>query len=105
MNRARCPAASRIAAVGAALSLAAAAGAPATVLAADRPTVPGAPAAVLPAKAPPSKAADETAVDDELIEFLGSVGDTGEEGDWLDFLTHTDIDKVAKRGSKAPRGR
>ena len=46
------------------------------------------------------------AADDELIEFLGSVGDTDDGEDWLDFLHHTDIDQVAKRGAKPPtRGR
>jgi hypothetical protein len=95
----------RLAAVGAALSIAVAAGSPA-VLAADRPVSPSAPVAS-PATTPrpPQAADDAAAVDDELIEFLGGIGDTEDDGDWLDFLTNTDIDKVAKRGSKtAPRG-
>lgn len=104
MSRAPRSVAARIAAVGAALSLAAAAGSPSLGFAVERATGPGAP--VTPAaNAPPPKAADETtADDDELIEFLGSVGDTEDGGDWLDFLTTTDIDKVARRGSKTPRG-
>ncbi len=117
MSRARRSTASRLAAVGAALSLAA--GAAVAALATDRPAAPPGPAnpatpvspgthaAKAPAKPPartPADAAAEAAVDDELIEFLGSVGDGGEDGDWLDFLTSTDIDKVAKRGSRAPRG-
>ena len=100
-------AASRLAVVGAALSLAAAAGGAAPTLAADRAAGPDAPVANSPgAKAAPKSPAkaDEAAVDDELIEFLGSVGDGGDDGDWLDFLTRTDIDKVAKRGSKTPPG-
>jgi hypothetical protein len=106
-------AASRFAVVGAALSLVAAASGAATTLAADRPASPEAtgpnaagakPASKAPVRAPAK--ADEVAVDDDLLEFLGSVGDGGEEGDWLDFLTSTDIDKVANRGAKSPpRGR
>jgi hypothetical protein len=123
VNRAlRRPPASRLATVGAALSLVATSAS--VALAADpvvAPVVPGAPSAQ-PARATPPKALpttppnpppssprnappaapDETAVDDDLIEFLGSIGDTTEEGDWLDFLSNTDIDKVAKRGSKTP---
>ncbi len=96
MTRASRPPASRLAAVGAALSLVVA---PASVgLAAEAVVAPGAPAA----KAAPPAAPDEAAVDDDLIEFLGSIGDATEEGDWLDFLWNTDIDKVAKRGSKTP---
>ena len=117
MNREPRASASRLAAVGAALSLASAS----IGLAADPAGAPGAPGG-LPARTEPSKAAsspparpsprppgksppvaaEESAVDDDLIEFLGSIGDTTEDGDWLDFLTSTDIDKVAKRGSKTP---
>lgn len=54
-----------------------------------------------PARSAPAPAADE--VDDELLEFLGSVGDDKDDGgDWLDFLASTDVDKLAKRGAKAP---
>jgi len=99
--------AARFAALGAALSIAAAAGAPA-VLAADRPigaTAPVAPPVNEPV-APGKPGDDAAAADDELIEFLGSVGDTDDGEDWLDFLHHTDIDQVAKRGAKPPtRGR
>ena len=97
----------RFAALGAALSLAAATGAP-VVLAADRPIGASAPVAP-PEKAPvaPGRPGDDAAAaDDELIEFLGSVGDTDDGEDWLDFLHHTDIEQVAKRGAKPPtRGR
>ncbi len=37
-----------------------------------------------------------------MLEFLGSVGDGEDDGDWLEFLSGTDIDKVAKRGAKPP---
>jgi hypothetical protein len=101
VNRGPRPSASRLAAVGAALSLVAATSAP-VALAAEPVVAPGAPSAKgsLPKVAP--AAPDDAAVDDDLIEFLGSIGDTAEEGDWLDFLSNTDIDKVAKRGAKPP---
>jgi hypothetical protein len=112
VNRALHPSASRLAAVGAALSLVAATAS--VGLAADAVVAPASPAAraappkAAPAaqpgptrKAPPA-APEDAALDDDLIEFLGSIGDTTEEGDWLDFLSNTDIDKVAKRGSKNP---
>jgi hypothetical protein len=65
-------------------------------------------AAALAAVAAPAHAADKvaapdaaTAPDDQLLEFLGSVESTDEEsGDWLDFLSRTDIDQVAKRAPK-----
>jgi hypothetical protein len=100
VNRAPPPLASHLAAVGVALSLVAAMASAPVALAAD-PVAPANPPARPPAKAPPA-APDEAAVDDELIEFLGSIGDTTEEGDWLDFLSNTDIDQVAKRGAKTP---
>jgi hypothetical protein len=107
VSRAAHPPAARLAAVGAALSLVAATSP--VAFAADPGPAPSARAATPapPAKAtPPAKASpaapDEAAVDDDLIEFLGSIGDSAEEGDWLDFLSNTDIDKVAKRGSKTP---
>lgn len=128
MSRGPQPPASRLAAVGAALSLVAATASAPVAHAADAIAAPVSPAttaaqsakapppkasagtpanppalppALPPAKAPPA-APDEAAVDDDLLEFLGSIGDTTEEGDWLDFLSNTDIDKVAKRGSKTP---
>ena len=63
---------------------------------------PAQPAARVPAAAtPPPPAADE--VDDELLEFLGSVGDDKDDGgDWLDFLASTDVDKVARAGARVP---
>jgi hypothetical protein len=56
-----------------------------------------------PARAAEKAAAADaaTAPDDQLLEFLGAVETTDEEsGDWLDFLSRTDIDKVAKRAPK-----
>ncbi len=97
----------RLAALGAALSMAATGGAP-LVLAADQSigaTAPVAPPAKPPV-APGRPGVDVAAADDELIEFLGSVGDTDDGEDWLDFLHQTDIDRVARRGAKPPpRGR
>jgi hypothetical protein len=64
-----------------------------TVLAADPPPA--------DSKAVAPKATD-TASDEELLEFLGSV-DSGadsqtpaDEGSWIDYLSQTDIGKVAK---------
>lgn len=49
------------------------------------------PAATTTAKPPAAPAADE-----DLLEFLGSVdADTGDQ-DWIDYLSQTDIAKVAK---------
>ncbi len=41
------------------------------------------------------------AADDELLEFLGSVGEESD-GEWIDYLSKTDIPKAAKATSKAP---
>jgi hypothetical protein len=65
-------------------------------------------AATLATVGAPASAADKAAApeatsapDDQLLEFLGSVEYTDEEsGDWLDFLSRTDIDQVAKRAPK-----
>ena len=48
---------------------------------------------------PPSKPAAPPA-DDELLEFLGSVGEEAD-GDWIDYLSKTDISKVS-RAKKTP---
>ena len=91
----------RAALVGAALGLAAAVAAPAGAA----PPLPASPAPGVTAPKPVAGKAPEVEeqVDDELLEFLGSVGeDTDDGGDWLDFLASTDVDKVAKRGAKAP---
>ena len=45
--------------------------------------------------------ADEETVDEELLEFLGSV-DTDDE-DWIDFLSHTDVKQVAKTESPSSK--
>lgn len=98
MSRAR-----RTALVGAALSLAAAVATPAR---ATSPVTAPVPAKSAPATPKPPAAADE-AVDDELLEFLGSVGEGADEkGEWLDFLASNDVEQVAKaRGRTPARGK
>lgn len=89
----------RTALVGAALSLAAAVAAPAR---AASPVTAPAPAKSVPAAPQPPVAVDE-AVDDELLEFLGSVGeDADDKGGWLDFLASNDVEQLAKARGKAP---
>lgn len=76
---------------GVAIALAAAAG---PLPAADTP----APAKVSQPKPAPSKPATPvTAEDEELLEFLGGAdGELDEdEDDWLDFLSSTDIRRIA----------
>jgi hypothetical protein len=60
-----------------------------------------APAAETPSKAtPPAKTAPEdTSLDEDLLEFLGTID--SEDEDWIDYLTQTDIEKVAAR-KRAP---
>ena len=41
------------------------------------------------------------AADDELLEFLGSVGEEAD-GEWIDYLSKTDISKVPRAKEKAP---
>ena len=53
-----------------------------------------------PAPASTSKPAAPGA-DDELLEFLGSVGEESD-GEWIDYLAKTDISKAAKAKNKAP---
>ncbi|MCU0759254.1 MAG: hypothetical protein MUF07_08685 [Steroidobacteraceae bacterium] len=91
-----------------ALTLAAAVAFPTPGVAADAPAAPPAPPSAGAGK-PRSPVADvagvddAAAVDDELLEFLGSVGDDPEAaGDWLDFLASTDVAEVARRAAKAP---
>ena len=49
-----------------------------------------------PPKSPPAKTAPEDpALDEDLLEFLGTID--SEDEDWIDYLTQTDIDKVAAR--------
>jgi len=59
--------------------------------------------AAKPASTAPAKAADdEAALDEDLLEFLGTVD--SEDEDWIDYLTQTDIEKVAttRRPKAAP---
>lgn len=52
----------------------------------------------VPVKTPaPAQSSADAPLDEELLEFLGSV-DTGDE-DWVDYLTETDIATVAKPSS------
>jgi hypothetical protein len=57
----------------------------------------GAPAAEPPQKSPPpaKTAPEDTALDEDLLEFLGTID--SEDEDWIDYLTQTDIEKVAAR--------
>jgi hypothetical protein len=59
---------------------------------AKKPAAPST-AASKPAVAAPKPAAHEA--DDELLEFLGSVGEESD-GEWIDYLSKTDIPKAAK---------
>lgn len=54
------------------------------------------PASSATASRPAAPSADE-----ELLEFLGSV-DEEADGEWIDYLSKTDISKAAKAKSKAP---
>jgi hypothetical protein len=55
-----------------------------------------APAADPPKSPPPAKTAPEDpSLDEDLLEFLGTID--SEDEDWIDYLTQTDIEKVAAR--------
>ncbi len=62
------------------------------------------PAAARPAAATPATAKPVTpaAPDDELLEFLGSVDSDTDDEAWLDYLSQTDIVKVARARKAAP---
>ena len=52
----------------------------------------------------PKKPAPAPVLDDELLEFLGSVDPTSDsvqpdDGTWIEYLSQTDIGKVAKPGN------
>jgi hypothetical protein len=67
---------------------------------APKPAVTG-PAATKPVAPATSKPAPATTpADDEFLEFLGSLDDDNADADWLDYLSHTDIEKVAKAKKK-----
>jgi len=57
-------------------------------------------AASKPAAATPSKPVAHEA-DDEFLEFLGSVGEESD-GEWIDYLSKTDLSKTAKAKNKTP---
>ena len=72
---------------------------PALAAAADQSVAAARPAAdARPAAAAPSAAADE--VDQDLLEFLGSVDTQTDDSSWFEFLRSTDIGKLA---AKKPR--
>lgn len=53
------------------------------------------PASKPAAASPPRTKAAAPSADDELLEFLGSVGEEAD-GEWIDYLSKTDIAKAAK---------
>jgi hypothetical protein len=58
-----------------------------------------------PAASPAPATTPVPEADDELLEFLGSVdADTGDQ-DWIDYLSRTDVGKVAKdeKVAKGPK--
>ena len=59
-------------------------------------------AADKPASKPMAAPAPATSVDDEFLEFLGSVDTDGGDEDWMDYLSQTDVSKVAKAKKNAP---
>jgi hypothetical protein len=66
----------------------------APVVLADEPKSPAKkPAASATPAAPPA--------DDELLEFLGSVGEEAD-GEWIDYLSKTDISKISRAKEKTP---
>ena len=98
----------RAAVAGAALMIAIATAAAVPARAAPPVQASPAPAPVAPPKVPyaPPPTADDAAVDDDLLEFIGSLGNDADDGDWLDFLVSTDVDEAAKpRARVRPRGR
>jgi hypothetical protein len=58
-------------------------------------------AAATPASkaAPTASNTEVPGADDELLEFLGSVGEESD-GEWIDYLSKTDISKVAREKAK-----
>jgi hypothetical protein len=74
---------------------------PLATQAADPPPKPAAPAK---SAAEPAKPAAEEVIDEDLLEFLGTIDSEDEAEDWIDYLSQTDIEKVAarKRAKTAP---
>ena len=58
-------------------------------------------AATSPKPASTSTAKPVASVDEDLLEFLGSV-DEEADGEWIDYLSKTDISKVGRAKQKAP---
>lgn len=67
---------------------------------ADDTSTPAAKKPAASATSAPAKPA-VTAADDDLLEFLGSVGEESD-GEWIDYLSKTDISKAAKAKNKTP---
>jgi hypothetical protein len=59
-------------------------------------TAPKSAAPAQPAATPAAKPAATPEADEELLEFLGSVDADAGDQDWIDYLSQTDIAKVAK---------
>jgi hypothetical protein len=72
---------------------------PLTADTAEAPAKPG--TSTKPAAAPAKPPADE-ALDEDLLEFLGTIDSEDEDDDWIDYLTQTDIEKVAARKRPKP---
>ncbi len=67
------------------------------VAAAGKPPARTPASAAAPAQTPVAgERADVAEVDGELLEFLGSVDSETGDQDWIDYLSQTDIAKVAK---------
>ncbi len=41
-------------------------------------------------------------LDEDLLEFLGTIDAEDDDEDWIDYLTQTDIEKVAARKRPKP---
>jgi hypothetical protein len=71
-------------------------------LAAQSAEAPEKPAATQKPAAAPAKPAADEALDEDLLEFLGTIDAEDEDEDWIDYLTQTDIEKVAARKRPKP---
>jgi hypothetical protein len=65
-----------------------------TISPAKKPAATATSTAAKPATEKPAKPAVHEA-DDELLEFLGSVGEESD-GEWIDYLSKADLSKAAK---------
>ncbi len=44
-----------------------------------------------------ARKASDPPLDDELLEFLGSVDTASDDGEWIEYLSETDINKVTAK--------